>query len=224
MSGLREHHAARFVVRMRQGEKAGRPEVLALDLLRRHGGELLPGHVLGQPHAHALLHRLAAGHGDALGRAVGQVVALREQRLMALGELRLLLLQAFDQRGKSSSAAIVTAPQTNSAAANAVENQWMRILLFMAVLPPYKNTATSVLRSASHPLKLICQIRKPQVKWRNGTSFGLNDLPVATFASRPKNGSPLISLSAEPLPREAPPGFLLQRPMLPTLFPNSEQF
>ena len=41
---LREDHAARFVVRVRQRQEAGRPGVLVPDLVRRHRGELVPGH------------------------------------------------------------------------------------------------------------------------------------------------------------------------------------
>ena len=94
---LREDHAAGFVMRVRQGKKARRPEVLGLDVFWRPGGEILPGHVLGQLYAHALLHGLAARHRDAWGRAVRKVVALREQRPMAFGKPGFLLLQAFDQ-------------------------------------------------------------------------------------------------------------------------------
>jgi len=72
------------------------------DLLQRpgQGGELLPRHVPGQPRAHALLHRLAAGHRYARRGAVGKVIALREQLPMAFGERRLLLLEPFDQSGE----------------------------------------------------------------------------------------------------------------------------
>ena len=95
---LREYHAARFVMRMRQREESRRPQVLLLDLLRRQAGELFPGHALGQLDAHAVLHRLAARHGHALGRSVGQVVALRQQLLLAFGEGRLFRLQSLHQR------------------------------------------------------------------------------------------------------------------------------
>ena len=48
ISDFGKDHAARFVVRMRQREETRRPEIPPLDLLRRHRGELLPGHALGQ--------------------------------------------------------------------------------------------------------------------------------------------------------------------------------
>jgi len=46
------------------------------------------------------LHRLAARHRRSLGWPVSEVIALREQSLLALRELRFLRLQAFCQRGE----------------------------------------------------------------------------------------------------------------------------
>ena len=85
---------------MRQRKKAGRPDLLFLNFLWRQGGEFLPGHALGQLDAHAILHRLAARHGRSLDWSVSQVVALRQQSLLALLEGRFLRLKAFCQRGE----------------------------------------------------------------------------------------------------------------------------
>ncbi len=95
-----EDHAARFVVGMRQRKKTGGPELLFLDFLRRQGREFLPGHARWQLDAHAVLHRLAARHGRSPGRPVSEVVARREQILLALRERRFLRLKAFYQGGE----------------------------------------------------------------------------------------------------------------------------
>src|SRR5450759_2474954 len=97
---FREDHAARFVVGMRQRQKAGRPELLFLNFLRRQGGEFLPGHATVQLDAHAILNRRAARHCRSLGRPVSEVIALCEQGLLALCELRFLRLKTFCQRGE----------------------------------------------------------------------------------------------------------------------------
>ena len=77
---LGKHHAALGVVGVRQGQESLRPEAPLADLFGCHRGQLLPRlHAFGQLHPHALLHRLAARHGDALGRPIAQVVPVVQQ-------------------------------------------------------------------------------------------------------------------------------------------------
>ena len=94
---LGKHHAARLVMRVGQREEAGRPDVLGLDLVGGHGRHLVPGHVFAELDTDAFLHRLAASHGHALGRTVGEVISRFKQVFVALGELGLLALRALDE-------------------------------------------------------------------------------------------------------------------------------
>ena len=59
------------------------------NLGRLQAGQLVPGHAGGKLDPHSRLDRLAARHGHALVRLVGQVVALGEKVLLLLGEIRL---------------------------------------------------------------------------------------------------------------------------------------
>jgi hypothetical protein len=68
--------------RMRQRKKPLRPKAAFSDFVRVHRGELFPRNALRQPNAHGLLQRFSVRHGDALGRAVAEVIALFEHLLM----------------------------------------------------------------------------------------------------------------------------------------------
>jgi len=70
------------MVRLRQGPEALREQVLGLDLVGRHGGQFVPGHVSVQLYAHARLHGLSpAAHHDLTGR-IRQVIARFQQLLL----------------------------------------------------------------------------------------------------------------------------------------------
>jgi len=92
-----EQHAALRVIRMRQREKAFRPQALFADLLGRHGRQFFPGlHARRQLHPDALLDRFAPRHGHAASGAIAQVVALGEQLHLSLHDLGLRGLHALN--------------------------------------------------------------------------------------------------------------------------------
>ena len=91
---LREDHATLRMVRMRQGIETRGPGAPGLDLGRTHRRELGPRHSLGELDPHSFLGRFAAGHGHALGRALGEVITLLEQILLPLHDLLLRCLHA----------------------------------------------------------------------------------------------------------------------------------
>ena len=68
------------MIGMRQGQEPLGPQPLLSNLLGRHGGQFFPRlHAVRQFGPHALLDRLATGHGDALGRAITQVIPLLQE-------------------------------------------------------------------------------------------------------------------------------------------------
>ena len=93
---LREDHAARFVVRVRQRQEAGGPGVALLDLVGRQRRKLFPRHARGQLHAHAVLHGLAARHRHAGAGRFARSYRAVQQVLLPFGERRLLLLRPRD--------------------------------------------------------------------------------------------------------------------------------
>ena len=75
-----KHHAAFRVVGVRQGQEPLGPQPLLTNRLGRHRGQVFPRvHSVRQFRPHALLDRLAARHGDALGGSITQVVPLLQQ-------------------------------------------------------------------------------------------------------------------------------------------------
>ena len=74
---------------MRQRHEAGRVQALVPDLVRGHLPQRVPRRAGGQPHADAVLDRLAAAHGDPGGGSIGQVVARTQQVHLALHHLGL---------------------------------------------------------------------------------------------------------------------------------------
>jgi hypothetical protein len=57
---LRKHHAAGFVLHMRQRQKALGKDAFGTDLVGRHPRRLVPAHAGRKTHPHALLNRPAS--------------------------------------------------------------------------------------------------------------------------------------------------------------------
>ena len=77
---------------MRKRQEPGRESVGRADLLRAHLAQLFPGHATRQLHAHAFLHKPTSPRHPDFGRAIGQIVALVQERALALHHTRLVLL------------------------------------------------------------------------------------------------------------------------------------
>ncbi len=92
---LWKHHAAFGMILMRQRQEAGRIDIALANLGGRQRGESVPRHAFRQLHAHAGLHRLAAGHLHGRGRLVREVVAILEQLAMRGVDLVLVGLHAL---------------------------------------------------------------------------------------------------------------------------------
>lgn len=87
---FRENHTAFRLIGVRQRKEANRQSILPAYLVRRHGGQLIPGDARFQFGSWTLLKLLTSAHGAGIRRAVSEVVTALKDGHMALPDDRLL--------------------------------------------------------------------------------------------------------------------------------------